>query len=162
MKADLTQREKQRGSLVRMCREGGLPAVDAQTGKVLRALSKAGIFRLRGVIVGTHAFRCYPGLLGVEIPEAHAVTEDIDVAAFHSVSIALDDRMDPTLAETLKRIGPFVARPGLHRQPTAWRDRGERRPRRAAHRPTRDRIATNRWNCRRWAPTPFRSGFSIT
>jgi len=119
---DLKQRERRRGRLARMCREGGLPRVDAQTGKVLLALSKAGIFRLRGVIVGTHAFRCYPGLLGVEIPEAHAVTEDIDVAAFHSVSVALDDRLDPALAETLKQIGPFIARPGLHKQPTAWRD----------------------------------------
>lgn len=119
---DLKQREKQRGRLARMCREGGLPRVDAQTGKVLLALSKAGIFRLRGVIVGTHAFRCYPGLLGVEIPEAHAATEDIDVAAFHSVSVALDDRLDPALADTLKQIGPFIARPGLHEHPTAWRN----------------------------------------
>ncbi|MBX6368360.1 MAG: hypothetical protein IRZ04_10270 [Rhodospirillales bacterium] len=119
---DLKQREKQRGRLARMCHEGGLPRVDAQTGKVLLALSKAGIFRLRAVIVGTHAFRCYPGLLGVEIPEAYAVTEDIDVAAFHSVSVALDDRLDPALADALKQIGPFIARPGLHQQPTAWRD----------------------------------------
>jgi len=119
---DLKQRDKQRGRLARMCREGGLPRVDAQTGKVLSALSKAGIFRLRGVLVGTHAFRCYPGLLGVEMPEAYAVTEDIDVAAFHSVSIALDDRLDPALSEALQRIGPFTARPSMHQQPTAWRD----------------------------------------
>lgn len=98
---DLKEREKQRGRLARRCHEGGLPRVDAQTGKVLLALAKAGIFRLRGVIVGTHAFRCYPGLLGVEIPEAHAVTEDIDVAAFHSVSVALDDRLDPALADRM-------------------------------------------------------------
>jgi hypothetical protein len=120
---DLKQREKQRGRLARMCREGGLPRVDAQTGKVLLALSKAGLFRLRGVLVGTHAFRCYPGLLGVEIPETEAVTEDIDVAAFHSISVALDDHLDPALADTLKEIGPFIARPSLHKQPTAWRDR---------------------------------------
>ncbi len=120
---DLSRRERQRGRLVRMCREGGLLRVDAQTGKVLRALARAGVFRLRGVIVGTHAFRCYPGLLGVEMPEALAVTEDIDSAAFRSIAIALDDRLDPALAEVLKRIGPFVARPGYHRQPTAWRDR---------------------------------------
>lgn len=119
---DYRQREKQRSRLARMCREGGLPRMDAQTGKVLLALSKAGIFRLRGVIVGTHAFRCYPGLLGVEIPEAHAVTEDIDVAAFRSVSVALDDRLDPALVDALKQIGPFMARPALHNQPTAWRD----------------------------------------
>lgn len=99
---DLRQREKQRGRLARMCREGGLPRVNAQTGKVLLGLSKAGIFRLRGVIVGTHAFRCYPGLLGVEVSEARAVTEGIDFAAFHSVSVALDDRLDPALAEKIR------------------------------------------------------------
>jgi hypothetical protein len=123
VKDDFKQRETQRGRLARMCREGGLPRVDAQTGKVLLALAKAGIFRLRGVLVGTHAFRCYPGLLGVEIPEAEAVTEDIDVAALHSIAVALDDRVDPALADALKQIGPFVARPSLHEKPTAWRDR---------------------------------------
>ncbi len=119
---DLRQRQKQRGRLARMCREGGLPHADAQSGKVLLALSKAGIFRLRGVLVGTHAFRCYPGLLGVDIAEARAVTEDIDVAAFHSISVALDDYLDPALEEALRQIGPFIARPSLHEHPTAWRD----------------------------------------
>jgi hypothetical protein len=122
VKADLKQREKQRTRLAHMCREGGLPRVDAQTGKVLFALSKAGIFRLRGVLVGTHAFRCYPGLLGVEISEAYAVTEDIDVAAFRSISVALDDHLDPALEDALRHIGPFIARPSLHEQATAWRD----------------------------------------
>ncbi len=120
---DAKQRGSQRARLARMCRAAGLPAADAGTGKVLLALSKAGMFRLRGVLVGTHAFRCYPALLGVEIPEAYAVTEDIDIAAFRSVSVALDDRLDPSLGEALSRIGPFVARPSLDRQPTAWRDR---------------------------------------
>ena len=123
VKEDLKQREKQRTRLAHMCREGGLPRVDAQTGKVLLALSKAGIFRLRGVLVGTHAFRCYPALLGVEIPEAHAVTEDIDVAAFRSISVALDDHLDPALEDSLRQIGPFIARPSLHEHATAWRDR---------------------------------------
>ena len=120
---DLRRRERQRGRLARMCSEGGLVRVDAQAGKVLLALSKAGMFRLRGVLIGTHAFRCYPSLLGVEFPGALAVTDDIDVAAFRSISVALDDRLDPALAEALQKIGPFIARPGLHRQPTAWRDR---------------------------------------
>jgi hypothetical protein len=122
-KDDHKQRERERGRLARMCREGGLPAVDAQTGKVLLALARAGLFRLRGVLVGTHAFRCYPALLGVEMREAQAITEDIDVAAFHSIAVALDDRLDPMLSDALRQIGPFVARPSLHRQPTAWRDR---------------------------------------
>ncbi len=122
---DLRQRAVQRSRLARMCREAGLPRVDAQTGKVLLALAKAGLFRLRAVLVGTHAFRCYPGLLGVEFPEALAVTEDIDVAAFHSVAVALDDRVDPALVEVLREVGPFIARPGLRGQPpTAWREQG--------------------------------------
>ena len=120
---DRRAREQQRRPLVRMCQEAGLPRADAQTGKVLLALSKAGVFRLRAVLVGTHAFRCYPGLLGVDFPEAHGVTEDIDVAAFRSISVALDDRADPPLTDALAHVGSFVARPGLQRQATAWRDR---------------------------------------
>lgn len=122
IKESLKSRERQRSRLVRMCREGGLPQVDAQTGKLLLALSRAGVFRLRGVLVGTHAFRCYPGLLGVNLPEAIAATEDIDVAAFHSISVALDDNLDPDLLDALGQVGPFIGRPSLHRHPTAWRD----------------------------------------
>jgi len=123
VKEDLKLRERERARLARMCREGGLPQVDAGTGKVLLALAKAGLFRLRAVLVGTHAFRCYPGLLGVDMAEARAATEDIDLAAFPSISIALDDRLDPALAEALRLIGPFVAQPGLHGRATTWRDR---------------------------------------
>src|SRR5438552_13060654 len=93
VREDLKQRDAERSRLTRMCREGGLSRVDAQTGKVLLALAKAGIFRLRGVLVGTHAFRCYPAVLGVNMPEAIAVTGDIDVAAFESIAVALDDRL---------------------------------------------------------------------
>ena len=121
-KEHLKEIKKQTSRLASMSREGGLPSIDVETGKVLLAISKAGIFRLRGVLVGTHAFRCYPALLGVQIPEALAVTEDIDVAAFHSISVALDDHLDPALGEALREIGPFTARPSIYRQPTSWRD----------------------------------------
>lgn len=119
---DRRKREKQRSSLARMCREGGLPRVDAQTGKVLLALSKAGLFRLRAVLVGTHAFRSYPAILGIDLPEAIAVTEDIDVAAFQSVSVALDDQLQPDMATALETIGSFIAVPSIHTPSTAWRD----------------------------------------
>jgi hypothetical protein len=122
-KGDLRRRERERASLVRACREGGLPSVDAATGKVLLALAKAGLFRLRAVLVGTHAFRCYPAVLGVDIPESRAVTEDIDVAVFRSISVALEDQLDPSLGEALRLIGSFQPRPTMHRQATAWRDR---------------------------------------
>lgn len=105
-----------------MCVDGGLARTDAQTGKVLNALARSGLFRLRGVLVGTHAFRQYPGLLGVTLPEALGATDDIDLAQFQSISIALDDHLDPTLAETLKQVGHFIARPSIHQHATAWQD----------------------------------------
>ena len=122
-KETVQERERQRRPLARMCKSGGLPPVDAQTGKVLRALAMAGLFRLRGVLVGTHAFRCYPGLLGVRIPEAFAVTEDIDVAAFEAVAVAIDDRLEPAFDNALRQVGQFAALPSLYDQPTRWRDR---------------------------------------
>ncbi len=76
-----------------MCRERGLPRVDVRTGKVLLARSKARVLRLRGVIVGTHAFRCYPALPGIEIPEAGAVTEDIEQSAA-LIRVLVEDRPD--------------------------------------------------------------------
>jgi hypothetical protein len=60
-----------------------VPRIDAATGKVLQALARAGVFRLRGILVGTHAFRLYPLILGIVMPEAHHATEDIDRAQFH-------------------------------------------------------------------------------
>lgn len=116
------ERARQRRRLVRMCESGGVLRVDARTGKIVAALAAAGLFRLRAVLVGSHAFRCYPGLLGVDMPEARVPTEDIDFAAFHSIAVALDDRMDPALAEALRQAAPFIARPGIHAQPTGWRD----------------------------------------
>ena len=50
------------------------------------------------------------------------MTVDIDVTAIHSVLLAIDDRLDPSLADALNQIGPFIARSGLHDQPIAWRD----------------------------------------
>lgn len=123
LRDDVRLRAEQRGCLVRMCRAGGIPGVNAATGKVLHALSKAGVFRLRCVIVGTHAFRCYPGILGARLPVALAVTEDIGIAASRTIAAAPDDHLDPALGKALAAAGPFAAQPGLHRQPTAWRDR---------------------------------------
>jgi hypothetical protein len=120
---NLKGREKERGRLVRTLREAGLPSPDMQTGKILLALSRAGVFRLRGVLVGTHAYRCYPAILGVDLAEARAVTQDIDVAQFRAVSIAVGDRIDPELPKALRAIGRFQPRPSLYpNRPTAWRD----------------------------------------
>ena len=77
---------------------------DPMTGRLLARLAAAGPFRLRAVLVGTHAFRCYDGLLGVRLPETAGVTADIVVAQFKTISIAVDDQIDEPIDVLLEEI----------------------------------------------------------
>jgi hypothetical protein len=105
-----------------MLRVKGVPRADAASGKVVQALARAGVFRLRGVLIGTHAFRLYPLILGATLPEAHQATEDIDVAQFHEISVALDDRVDPRIQEALAQVGELTPAASLYQsQPTGYR-----------------------------------------
>src|SRR5690606_12267534 len=63
-----------------LTREAGLIAPDRFTGEVVEALAKAGLFRLRGVLVGTVAFQCYSSFLGIRLPMASILTGDADIA----------------------------------------------------------------------------------
>jgi hypothetical protein len=65
----LREREQRRRALVQMLRVKGVPRADAASGKVVQALARAGVFRLRGVLIGTHAFRLYPLILGATLPD---------------------------------------------------------------------------------------------
>ena len=119
---DLREREAGRRSLVQILRVKGVPRIDAATGKVQQALARAGVFRLRGVLVGSHAFRLYPLILGVAISEAHHATEDIDLARFHEISVALDDEVDPKIQEALAQVGELTPAASLYpTQPTGYR-----------------------------------------
>src|SRR6266550_169816 len=62
------------------------------------AFAKAGVFRLRGVLVGTVAYQTYAAMLGIRPPLASLQTEDIDIAQFKNVSVAVEDRTPPMLA----------------------------------------------------------------
>jgi hypothetical protein len=112
--------------LATMLRAGGVPHLGAATGKVLHALEAAGIFRLGGVLVGTHAFLALGTMLGVRWDEASR-TQDIDVAARRTFEVAVDPRpMDvPSTLEALA-MG-FLPVPGLDpRMPsTAFKVRGQ-------------------------------------
>lgn len=69
-------------ALVAMLRAAGALTPDQETGKVLLALSRVGFFRAGGLLGGTHAFRLYPLLLGVEAPRSEmSVTGDVDMLA---------------------------------------------------------------------------------
>ncbi len=101
IKADAAERRRIVAALV----AGGLPAADPLAGDILDALWRAGVFRLRGVLVGTAAFQAYPALLGVRLPAAQMRTGDIDIAQFHSISVLVEDSLPPIL-EVLRGVDP--------------------------------------------------------
>lgn len=93
-----------RRTIVRSLLAAGLPGTDDRTGKVVRSLSEAGLFRLRGALVGTVAFQHYPGLLGVQLPLPALRTGDLDVAQDYGVSVALDDELDQPFFDVLRGV----------------------------------------------------------
>ena len=95
-------RRKHRMRLIRILRAEGFQSVDATTGSMLRALATAGVFRLGGTVVGTHAFRLYEGVLGLRYGfDDMAQTGDIDITIFEKLSLALQDVVDPPLNDVL-------------------------------------------------------------
>ncbi len=101
-KADADARKAIRRALA----GAGLPEPDALTAAVIEALAAAGVFRLRGVIVGTVAFQTYSGLLGVRLPGASIRTGDLDLAQDYGVSVGLDDALETSLLDVLKTVDP--------------------------------------------------------
>jgi hypothetical protein len=85
---------RERRQMVVALQRAGLPGPDPMTGRVLEALADAGVFRLRAVVVGTVAYQTYSGLLGVRLGEADTRTADLDLAQFHSVSVAVEDAVE--------------------------------------------------------------------
>jgi len=94
--------------------------VDAGTGSLMAAMATAGVFRLGGTIVGTHAFRLYEGELGLRYRfDEMAQTGDIDIASFEQLSLALEDVTLPPLTEVFSGFD-FTPVPALE-QGKVWR-----------------------------------------
>jgi hypothetical protein len=70
-----------------MLRAGGCDALDVASGRVVQGLEAGGVFRLGGVLVGTHAYRVLGNVLGLKWRDGSR-TQDPDVAAFRKVEIA--------------------------------------------------------------------------
>jgi hypothetical protein len=102
IKGDLRARRKLVSTLIR---EAGLPAPERLTGDIVEALATAGLFRLRGVLVGTIAYQTYAAHLGVRLPSSAMQTSDADFAQFHSISAAVEDSVGSML-EVLRRVDP--------------------------------------------------------
>ena len=104
-KANADTRKSIRRSLV----GAGLPEPDSLTAAIIDAFADAGVFRLRGIIVGTVAFQTYAGFLGVRLPNAAVRTGDLDLAQDYGVSVALNDTLDAPLLDVLKSVDPAFA-----------------------------------------------------
>ena len=117
--------EASRARLIRILRAESFLGVDTSTGALLNAFAHAGVFRLGGTIVGTQAFRLYEGELGLRYEfDRSAQTDDIDIASFERLSLALDDEASPPLQSILRDFS-FEATPQLQGA-GAWRWRQSR------------------------------------
>lgn len=125
-KADVDSRK----ALIRSLKGAGLPGPDDLTAAIIDALARAGVFRLRVVIVGTVAFQTYAGLLGIKLPGGAIRTGDIDLAQDYGVSIAIDDAVDTPLIDILKtvddRFAPVPSLAAPHRSASYARPGGYR------------------------------------
>lgn len=115
--------------LQRLCaqlRIGGASTAEAAPARVLRALADAAVFRLGGVLVGTHAFAVLGNMLGVRWRSSHLKTQDIDIAGDGDLDIALPPlHMDaPQVLDSLQ-MG-FLPVPPLNRKhpSTSFKVRG--------------------------------------
>jgi hypothetical protein len=79
---------------VRVLRAEGYGRVDSESGAILNAFARTGVFRLGGTIVGTNANTLYDGELGVMLSrDGFAQSGDIGIASSEKLSVALDDRV---------------------------------------------------------------------
>jgi len=111
--------------LCAMLRQGGAVVTDAAIAKVISALASAGVFRLGGVLIGTHAFIAMANLLGVRW-QSSLHTQDIDVAVAPVLEVAIG-RQEADVPRALDSLNlGFLPLPGLDpRQPeTSFKVRG--------------------------------------
>jgi hypothetical protein len=124
------QRAKARRQVVGLLRRAGMPSPSVELGRVLEALAAAELFRNGAVLVGTAAYQCYSPMVGMVLPAASMMTQDVDLA-IGSVSLSAGGRnaaadvdhpaKQPrqTLEDILRRADPtFSAAPDLgHKSP---------------------------------------------
>lgn len=107
------ERRRERARLVRLLRSEQFIGMDGATGSLLAALAKTGLFRLGGVLVGTNAFRNYEGELGLRLTfDQTAMTNDIDIASFEKLSLALGETVMPFIEGVLSGFD-FASVPSL-------------------------------------------------
>lgn len=110
----IQDRKERRALVAGLVRIGRMPQPLPAMGQVVDALARAGLFRLRAVLVGTMAYQCYPAMLGLRLPQAHLTTSDVDIAQFLSISVAVGEQLKDPLT-ILQQVDPsFGPAPSLN------------------------------------------------
>lgn len=112
-KAARTWEKDRRGLVSMLVRGGNLPAPPRAIGDLVAALAQAGVFRLRGVLIGTVAYQTYAAMLGTRLPAAVVQTNDVDVAQYANVSKAVADTTGPMAAVLTQADPSFRPEPYL-------------------------------------------------
>jgi hypothetical protein len=102
LKADIRGRRRLVATLTR---EAYLSRPLQMSGRVVEELANAGCFRLRGVLIGTVAYHCYPGILSRRLDSIATQTGDADFAQFHEISVAVGDSLPPIM-DVVHRVDP--------------------------------------------------------
>lgn len=118
--------ERERRSLVStLVRSFGMPQPVPEIGSIVEALAKAGVFRLRGVLIGTVAYQTYSAMLGSKLPISILQTGDVDIAQFKNVSVAVNDQTPPVLDVLKEANKTFRPVPTIHgEQVTSYAAKG--------------------------------------
>jgi hypothetical protein len=104
------QHARNRRTQVSMLKRAGVPGPSLEVGRLLEAVSRAGLFESGLVLVGTLAFSLYAPIVGAVISAAFSMTQDADFA----VASVADTKGDADLTTVLRRADPsFQATPGL-------------------------------------------------
>ena len=118
--------ERERRTLVTtLIRSFGMPEPVPEIGNIVEALARAGVFRQRGVLVGTVAYQTYSAMLGSKLPIAVLQTGDVDIAQFKNVSVAVNDQTPPMLDILKEADKTFRPVPTIHSaQTTSYAAKG--------------------------------------
>lgn len=122
--------ETRAAEMVAQLRAARLPTLDPASGRILAALSRAGAFDVGATLVGTAAFRLYDLELGRRVSRAApAQTQDIDIASFQALSVALaGDPQTPTSCNLVQALASLSLSPAASLDPqgrsSRWRSGG--------------------------------------
>lgn len=112
---------RERRRLISMLRQSGMRGPPEEAGRIIQTLADAGVFRMRARLVGTAAYQVYGPMLGVRLPRSSLQTQDLDIAQFTAISVAItkDERTPPLLEILQKSDSSFRSVPNSRKDAAA-------------------------------------------